>query len=87
MKSSENQSDNLLDTRLIDIIKTNINTIKSGIDWSQIEFEKDIAGNIVRLRSNDPMLCTWLQQTITITRPKATEPVVCYPNVFSDWKL
>ncbi|GAB3036458.1 hypothetical protein [Spirosoma pulveris] len=82
MESTESQSIIGRNIKLIEIVKRNLNAIRSEIDWSQVEFEKDCAGNIVRLRSNDPMLCEWLQQTITITRPESDESAVAYPNVF-----
>ncbi|ADB41270.1 hypothetical protein [Spirosoma linguale] len=78
---------NQLEIKLIELIKTNLKAIRPDIDWSQIEFDEDTTGNTVRLRSNDPALCAWLQQTITITRPDPNQPIVCYPNAFANGKM
>ena len=87
MESSGNQAVNRLDTKLIELIKTNLTAIRPDVDWSQIEFEEDTTGNKVRLLSNDPALCAWLQQTITITRPDSNQQIVIYPNAFADRKM
>lgn len=87
MKLSESQSDRRLGAELIELIKMNLEMANPGLDWSRIEFEQDTAGNVVRLRSDDPTLHEWLQQTITITRPEPTQPAVAYPNVFTDGSL
>lgn len=83
MITVENQSVDQPSAELIDLIKTNLTALKPDLDWNQIEFEKDEAGHLVRLRSTDPLLQQWLQQSVCISRPEQTKEGVTYPNAFS----
>lgn len=86
MGPSDNQEKSRLNAELIELIRTNLKAIRPDIDWSQVEFDEDATGNTIRLRSTDPTLCAWLQQTITITQPDANQQMVIYPNTFANRK-